>query len=109
MMCAGARFAGLPVEYNSPDRPRGLASRGLESNKRLCAYGREPRKDTRAFVDMITTALVKTNKFNVMERDRLGEIAKEQGLQAFSDGRFPTGVSVDGVDYILLGGQRPVT
>lgn len=23
MTCAGARFAGLPVEYNSPNRPRG--------------------------------------------------------------------------------------
>ena len=82
------------IEYRAMDS---------DSNKRLRAYGREPREDTRAFVDMITTALVKTNKFNVMERDRLGEIAKEQGLQAFSDGRFPTGVSVDGVDYILLG------
>lgn len=74
------------------------------SNKRLRAYGREPREDTRAFVDMITTALVKTNKFNVVERDRLADIFQEQGLQSFSGGGgYPTGVSVDGVDYILLG------
>ena len=82
------------VEYRAMDS---------ESNKRLRAYGREPREDTRAFVDMITTALVKTNKFDVVERDRLGEIAQEQGIQTMNEGGFPTGVSVEGVDYILLG------
>lgn len=82
------------IEYRAMDS---------ESNKRLRAYGREPREDTRAFIDMITTALVKTNKFDVIERDRLGEIAQEQGIQAMSEGGFPTGVSVEGVDYILLG------
>ena len=29
MTCAGAAFAGLPVEYNSPNSPRRVASRGL--------------------------------------------------------------------------------
>lgn len=82
------------IEYRAMDS---------ESNKRLRAYGREPREDTRAFIDMITTALVKTNKFDVIERDRLGEIAQEQGIQAMNEGGFPTGVSVEGVDYILLG------
>lgn len=82
------------IEYRAMDS---------ESNKRLRAFGREPREDTRAFVDMITTALVKTNKFEVIERDRLGEIAQEQGIQAINEGGFPTGVSVEGVDYILLG------
>ena len=82
------------IEYRAMDS---------ESNKRLRAFGREPREDTRAFIDMITTALVKTNKFDVIERDRLGEIAQEQGIQAMNEGGFPTGVSVDGVDYILLG------
>ena len=82
------------IEYRAMDS---------ESNKRLRAFGREPREDTRAFVDMITTALVKTNKFDVIERDRLGEIAQEQGIQAINEGGFPTGVSVEGVDYILLG------
>ena len=29
---------------------------------------------------MVTTALVKTNKFDVMERDRMNAILEEQGL-----------------------------
>ena len=48
------------------------------------------REDTRAFIDMMTTALVKTRKFRVIERDRLGEIFKEQGLslRGFASGGY---------------------
>src|SRR3989304_6799460 len=59
------------IEYRAKDS---------SENKEYEAYGKGAREDTRAFVDMLTTALVKTNKFDVIERDRMAEILKEQGL-----------------------------
>ena len=75
-------------------------------NKELRAFGGETREDTRAFGDMLTTALVKTNKLDVIERDRMAEILKEQGLslEGIAAGGFQGGgLSLQGVDYILTG------
>merc|ERR1712137_440026 len=54
------------------------------------AYGRGVREDTRAFVDMLTTALVKSRKFDVIERDKMSEILKEQGMsiEGFMQGGY---------------------
>ena len=76
-------------------------------NKQYRAYGiDEQREDTRAFGDMLTTALVKTNKFNVIERDRMAEILQEQGLslEGIAGGGFEgAGLNLQGVDYVLTG------
>ena len=75
-------------------------------NKEIRAFGGEAREDTRAFGDMLTTALVKTNKLDVIERDRMAEILKEQGLslEGIAAGGFQgSGLNLQGVDYILTG------
>jgi curli biogenesis system outer membrane secretion channel CsgG len=85
------------IEYRAKDS---------SENKQYRAYGRESREDTRAFVDMVTTALVKTQKFDVIERDRMAEILKEQGLsmEGFANGGYDgSSFSLQGVDYILTG------
>ncbi|MBC2695323.1 MAG: penicillin-binding protein activator LpoB [Desulfobacteraceae bacterium] len=56
--------------------------------------------------DMLTTELVKTGKFNVMERDRLAAIIKEQNLGA--SGRIDPSTAarigkIIGVEYIITG------
>ena len=83
------------IEYRAQDS---------SANKRLSAYSRtQTREDTRAFVDMLTTAFVKTRKFNIIERDRMGEILKEKGLASFGlidGGGFN---AIGGIDYLLLG------
>lgn len=83
------------IEYRAKD---------TTENKRYRAYGKGSREDTRAFVDMLTTALVKTRKFNVIERDRMAEILKEQGLSmaGIVDGTSEN-LKLKGVDYILTG------
>ena len=60
-------------------------------NKQIRSWGGEAREDTRAFGDMLTTALVKTNKLDVIERDRMAEILQEQGLslEGIAAGGFP--------------------
>lgn len=75
-------------------------------NKRLNSYGKGVESDTRAFVDMLTTALVKTNKFDVIERDRMDEILAEQGMTlsgVFSNVTGVDSLNLSGVDYILTG------
>jgi len=75
-------------------------------NKQIRAFGGEAREDTRAFGDMLTTALVKTNKLDVIERDRMAEILKEQGLslEGIAAGGFQgQGLNLQGVDYIMTG------
>lgn len=75
-------------------------------NKRYRAYGNAPREDTRAFADMLTTALVKTRKFNVIERNRMAEILKEQGMsvEGIANGGYESeGFNLRGVDYIFTG------
>ena len=75
-------------------------------NKRYRAYGENPREDTRAFVDMLTTAIVQTGKFNVVERDRMEEILKEQGLalEGIAGGGYEgSSFNLQGVDYIVTG------
>ena len=60
--------------------------------------------DTGAFVDMLATALVKTNKFNVVERDRVDAIVGEQsGIAAGSSQANFDFQGADRIDYILLG------
>lgn len=66
-----ATIAVGEIEYRAKDSAE---------NKHYRAYGQDPREDTRAFVDMLTTALVKTKKFDVIERERMSEVLKEQGL-----------------------------
>ncbi len=56
--------------------------------------------------DMLTTELVKTGKFNVMERERIAAIIKEQNLGA--SGRIDTTTAarigkIIGVEYIITG------
>ncbi len=85
------------IEYRAKDSAE---------NKHYRAYGQDPREDTRAFVDMLTTALVKTKKFNVIERDRMTEILKEQGLslEGIAKGGYAgDGLNLKGIDYILTG------
>ena len=103
-MCASALAQGKAtiavgeIEYKAMDS---------SEDKQARAWGHgEPRENTRAFVDMVTTALVKTNKFDVMERDRMESILEEQGLtlMGISSGGFDgDSLSLQGVDYILLG------
>ncbi len=55
---------------------------------------------------MLTTALVKTRKFKVIERDRMAEILKEQGLSlgGVANGGFECdGLNLAGVDFIVTG------
>ena len=74
MLFSNSVFAGNvtiaigDIEYRAKDS---------SENKRYGAYGKGSREDIRAFVDMLTTALVKTRKFDVIERDRMAEILKE--------------------------------
>ena len=77
-----------------------------DQNKQYRAYGENPREDTRAFGDMLATALVKTNKFDVIERDRMAEILKEQqmSMEGIAKGGFEgRGLNLQGVDYVLTG------
>jgi len=92
-----ATIAVGEIEYKAMDS---------SEDKQYRAYGQDPRENTRAFVDMVTTALVKTNKFDVMERDRMNAILEEQGLtlMGVSSGGFDgNSLSLQGVDYILIG------
>lgn len=85
------------IEYRAKDS---------SENKSYRAYGKGSREDTRAFVDMITTALVKTRKFDVIERNRMAEILKEQGLslEGIANGGYEgDGFNLKGVDYIVTG------
>ncbi|XZZ60263.1 CsgG/HfaB family protein [Microbulbifer sp. SSSA002] len=85
------------IEYRAKDS---------SENKRYMAYGNGSREDTRAFVDMLTTALVKARKFEVIERDRMAVILKEQGLSmegVVNGGYDGDGFNLKGVDYILTG------
>jgi curli biogenesis system outer membrane secretion channel CsgG len=57
------------------------------------------------FAAMLTTALVKTRKFSVIERARLKEIFKEQGISTLSgaiDGGVKLG-GISGVGYLVYG------
>ena len=103
ILCASALAQGKAtiavgeIEYKAMDS---------SEDKQYRAYGQDPRENTRAFVDMLTTALVKTNKFDVMERDRMNAILEEQGLtlMGVSSGGFDgNSLSLQGVDYILIG------
>jgi len=103
MLFSNSVFAGKvtiaigDIEYRAKDS---------SENKRYTAYGKGSREDTRAFVDMLTTALVKTRKFDVIERDRMAEILKEQGLSlegVARGGYAGDGFNLKGVDYIITG------
>ncbi|MBW2187342.1 MAG: hypothetical protein JRG71_13385 [Deltaproteobacteria bacterium] len=85
------------IEYRAKDS---------SENKVYTAFGKGVREDTRAFVDMLTTALVKTRKFDVIERDRMAEILKEQGmsLEGIATGGYQgDNFNLQGVDYIITG------
>lgn len=60
--------------------------------------------DPYSFQAMLETQIIKTNKFTVIERNRLDEIFKEQGLSSSGlvDGDVEMGM-VQGVDYLVYG------
>ena len=92
-----ATIAVGEIEYRAKDSVE---------NKHYRAYGQDPREDTRAFVDMLVTALVKTKKFDVIERERMSEVLKEQGLslEGIAKGGYEgDGLNLKGIDYILTG------
>ena len=89
------------IEYRAKDS---------DSTNRFRAISRSGpgaiREDSRAFVSMITTALVKTRKFTVIERDRMGEILQEQDMATSGltrGGYRKKKLSMAGVQYILTG------
>ena len=82
------------IEYRAPDSDR---------DKRYSAYGRGVREDTRAFIDMLTTALVKTQKFDVIERDRMEAILAEQGMGNFGLTDGYSNLHLTGLDYVVIG------
>ena len=75
--------------------------RGMDSteNKVLGIQG-----DTAAFIDMVATALVKTGKFDVVERDRVDTIVAEQtGIARGSSQPNFNFQGANAVDYVLTG------
>lgn len=69
-------------------------------------HSRSTSGDMRAFADMMTTALVKTKKLDVMERGRMDEVLKEQGLSVYgitSGGYEGEDYNLAGIDYVLTG------
>ncbi len=73
------------IEYQAPDPSRRAA------------------QDTRAFVDMLTTALVRTGKFDLIERQRMESILQEQqmGSAGLTDGYDV--LRLGGLDYLVIG------
>ncbi len=63
-------------------------------------YGANPDN----FQTMLETQLIKTNKFTIIERSRIDEILKEQGLSSteFVDGGAQFG-GIKGIDYLIYG------
>ncbi len=62
--------------------------------------------DLEAFTEMLQTALVKTRRFEVVERTALDEILTEQGLAATGIVNEDTGAitgKIRGVDFLLIG------
>lgn len=67
--------------------------------------GKAPSKLAEDFAAMLSTSLTKTRKFDVIERGRLKDIVKEQGLSNFS-GLINDGVKfggISGVRYLVYG------
>lgn len=59
-----------------------------------------------SFVDLLQTALVKTRRFEVIERTQLDQILKEQGMAASGLMDEESGAvsgAISGIDYILMG------
>lgn len=88
------RIGVAEIEYRAPDSAQ---------NKLYGAIGSEVREDTRAFVDMLTTALVKTERFDVIERDRMEAILEEQALGEFGLTDGYDRLHLTGLDYVLIG------
>ena len=96
-MAAKKTIAVGEIKYRAKDS---------SENKRYQAFGKGAREDTRAFADMLTTALAKTRKFRVMERDRLGEILKEQKMSLVglaTRGYRGRKLNLQGVDFVVTG------
>ncbi|MDP8212786.1 MAG: CsgG/HfaB family protein [Candidatus Zapsychrus exili] len=80
-----------------------------EADKNRHAYGRGSvaAENTKAFVDMLSTALIKAKKFRVIERERLGDLIQEQslgesGMILDEETAHKLG-TVHGIDYMILG------
>lgn len=60
--------------------------------------------DTYSFQTMLETQLIKTNKFTIIERNRLAEVLKEQGMSqsGFIDSDLEFG-GIEGIDYLIYG------
>lgn len=67
---------------------------------------REIQFNLEAFTEMLQTALVKTRRFEIIERSRLDEILTEQGLGTegiVNEKTAATTGQIRGVDFILMG------
>jgi len=65
-----------------------------------------PDEEVRSFTDMITTTLVKTRKFEVLERARIDEVIQEQGMGEMGLMEPKTAQKLGGLlgcDVILIG------
>ncbi len=65
-----------------------------------------PHSEVASFTDMITTAIVKVRKFEVLERDRIAEVLKEQGMgeaELMSPKTAQKFGELTGADFILVG------
>jgi len=74
-------------------------------NNRHARAGRRDADETMAFQDMLATALIKTRKFNVIERAQLGQLLNEQALSTHAgivEGGAEMG-KISGVDYLIFG------
>ncbi|MGB0908587.1 MAG: CsgG/HfaB family protein [Maricaulaceae bacterium] len=60
--------------------------------------------DPYSFQTMLETQLIKTNKFTVIERNRLAEVLKEQGMSqaGLIDSDLEIG-GIEGIDYLVYG------
>ena len=78
-----------------------------EADKNRHSYGlRTPEENTKAFVDMLTTAIAKTRKFDIVERDRMADIIKEQAIgesELIEQESAQKLGTLKGVDYLILG------
>jgi len=115
LFCTGLIFAEEAA--TGKKKPKGKFKIGIgeieyraemsKADKDRHAYGlRTPAENTKAFIDMLTTAIAKTRKFELVERDRMADILKEQALgesEVIEEESAQKLGTVRGLDYIILG------
>lgn len=118
LFCTGLVFAEESSEPNTDkETAKGKFKIGIseieyraemsQADKDRHSYGlRTPTENTKAFVDMLTTAIAKTRKFDIIERDRVADILKEQALgesEVIEEQSAQKLGTLKGVDYLILG------